>query len=229
MVKHNNMLTNPHFRKDWDKKMLRTKVVTWFDQPAQKQRRRRVRQEKAKRIYPRPVSGDLRPVVRGQTNKYNRRVRLGRGFSRDELHKAGITPQTARTIGISVDHRRKNRSVETLQANVQRLKLYKSKLVVFPRKAGKPKPGDADAKDLASVVQQSGTLPVKVVNPKDKARVITAKEKTDSAFVTLRKAVAQENRVGEPIRIAKLVEAGEEPANAKKIVRGGRAAPKKKQ
>ncbi|XP_039034836.1 uncharacterized protein LOC120171118 [Hibiscus syriacus] len=41
----------------------------------------------------------------------------------------------APTIGIVVDHRLKNRSLEGLQANVQRLKTYKAKLVVFPRRA----------------------------------------------------------------------------------------------
>lgn len=85
MVKHNNMLMNPHYHKDWDKKMLRSKVKTWFNQPAKKERRRRLRQEKAKAIYPRPVSGDLRPLVRGQTQKYNTRIRFGRGFTLDEL------------------------------------------------------------------------------------------------------------------------------------------------
>ena len=226
MVKHNNMLTNPHYRKDWDKKMLRTKVVTWFNQPAKKAGRRVARQLKAKHTNPRPVGGDLRPIVRGQTQKYSGKIRVGRGFSLDELKKAGITPQTARTVGIAVDYRRKNRSAESLQANVQRLKLYKSKLVVFPRKAGKPKAGDASAADLEKVQQQASALPVKVVNPKDKARVILAKEKTDSAWTTLRKAVAAANRVGEPIKIARLVETGTEPAAAKKIVRSGKPAPK---
>jgi len=45
----------------------------------------------------------------------------------------------APTIGISVDHRRKNKSLEGLQANVQRLKTYKAKLVIFPRRARKVK------------------------------------------------------------------------------------------
>ena len=57
---------------------------------------------------------------------------------------AGISRKVAPTIGISVDHRRKNRSAESLQANVQRLKEYKSKLIVFPRKAGNPKQGDSE-------------------------------------------------------------------------------------
>lgn len=50
---------------------------------------------------------------------------------------AGIPRKLAPTIGISVDHRRRNRSLEGFQTNVLRLKTYKQKLVVFPRRAGK--------------------------------------------------------------------------------------------
>ncbi|KAF5182248.1 Serine hydroxymethyltransferase [Thalictrum thalictroides] len=71
----------------------------------------------------------LRPVVHGQTLKYNMKVRAGRGFSLEELKAAGIPKKLAPTIGVAVDHRRKNRSLEGLQANVQRLKTYKAKLV----------------------------------------------------------------------------------------------------
>ena len=53
------------------------------------------------------------------------------------VQAAGIPKKLAPTIGISVDHRRRNRSLEGLQANVQRLKTYKAKLVVFPRRARK--------------------------------------------------------------------------------------------
>lgn len=59
------------------------------------------------------------------------------------LQAAGIHKKTARTIGISVDPRRRNRSTESLQANVQRLKEYRSKLILFPRKASAPKKGDS--------------------------------------------------------------------------------------
>jgi hypothetical protein len=52
---------------------------------------------------------------------------------------AGIPKKLAPTIGISVDHRRKNKSLEGLQTNVQRLKTYKAKLVIFPRRARKVK------------------------------------------------------------------------------------------
>jgi hypothetical protein len=73
----------------------------------------------------------------------------GRGFTLEEVKKAGFANvKYARSIGISVDHRRKNRSeplvrgwlshrvVLTFQQfldNVQRLKNYKAKLVLFPK------------------------------------------------------------------------------------------------
>lgn len=53
--------------------------------------------------------------------------------------EAGIPSKLAPTIGIAVDHRRKNRSLEGLQENVARLKAYKGKLIVFPRRSKKPK------------------------------------------------------------------------------------------
>lgn len=59
------------------------------------------------------------------------------------MQAAGIHKKTARTIGISVDPRRRNKSTESLQANVQRLKEYRSKLILFPRKASAPKKGDS--------------------------------------------------------------------------------------
>ena len=60
------------------------------------------------------------------------------------LQAAGIGRKLAPTIGIAVDHRRKNRSLESLQTNIQRLKEYRSKLILFPRKMSKPKKGDSD-------------------------------------------------------------------------------------
>ena len=79
-MKHNNQLPNAHFRKDWQRR-----VKTWFDQPGKKHTRRRLRQEKAARIAPRPVDGLLRPAVRCPTFKYNMKMRAGRGFTLAEL------------------------------------------------------------------------------------------------------------------------------------------------
>merc|ERR1712189_105194 len=127
-MKHNNVLPNAHFKKDWQ-----NRVKTWFNQPGRKKSRRVARQKKALAIAPRPVAGSLRPVVRCPTYKYNTKVRMGCGFTLEELKAAGIPANKARTIGICVDHRRKNKCTKSLQANVQRLKEYQSKLIVFPR------------------------------------------------------------------------------------------------
>lgn len=106
----------------------------------------------------------MRPVVRCPTIKYNRRVRAGRGFSLTELKEAGIPRKLAPTIGIAVDPRRQNLSEESLAVNVQRLKTYRSRLILFPRKVGKEKKGDAskseieDAKNLVTNLKLSAPI-----------------------------------------------------------------------
>lgn len=45
----------------------------------------------------------------------------------------------AKAIGIPVDHRRKNRSEESLKINVERVKAYRERLVVMPRRNKKNK------------------------------------------------------------------------------------------
>ncbi|XP_065178541.1 large ribosomal subunit protein eL13-like [Sycon ciliatum] len=188
----NNIIPNAHFHKDWDKR-----VKCWFDQPGRKSRRRQAREKKALRVAPRPVAGSLRPVVRCQTFKYNTKVRAGRGFTLEELKAAGISRKVAPTIGITVDHRRRNRSSESLQANVQRLKEYRSKLIVFPRKLSKPKRGDSDAAELKVASQLAGPiLPIRQVHPTIKARAITDEEKTTSVFRSMRIARANARLVG---------------------------------
>lgn len=63
---------------------------------------------------------------------------------------AGIPREIAPTIGISVDHRRANLSVGPLALNVERLKAYRSRLILFPRKANKPKKADSSKEDIAA-------------------------------------------------------------------------------
>lgn len=182
-MKHNNEIPNNHFRKEWD-----LRVRTWFDQPARKLRRRKARAAKAARIAPRPIDGALRPIVRCQTVKYNRRARLGRGFSLEELKEAEIPIRLAPTIGIAVDHRRKNRSVEGMQTNVQRLKEYKAKLIVFPRKAGKRKSGDSDEATLALAKQLSKNALFPLSKPKMEITVepIKPEDLSKPAYASLR-------------------------------------------
>ncbi|KAA0152354.1 hypothetical protein FNF27_01674 [Cafeteria roenbergensis] len=57
------------------------------------------------------------------------RVRAGRGFTLAELKAAGVSRNDARTIGIAVDYRRRNKSQEALDANVARLRAYLDKVV----------------------------------------------------------------------------------------------------
>jgi len=82
----------------------------------------------------------LRPSVRGQTNRYNAKIKLGRGFTKQELAKAGITSLPyARSIGIAVDLRRKDTCNETLNLNANRVKTYLSKITLHraPKKNSK--------------------------------------------------------------------------------------------
>ncbi|KAF4595488.1 60S ribosomal protein L13 [Ophiocordyceps camponoti-floridani] len=130
-IKHNQKLVNNHFRKDWQRR-----VRTHFDQPAKKKARRNARKAKIAAFDPRPID-KLRPAVRCPTIKYNRRLREGRGFTLAELKEAGISRHVAPTIGIAVDHRRQNLSEESLNTNVNRLKSYKEKLILLPRKSKK--------------------------------------------------------------------------------------------
>lgn len=192
------MLVNNHFRKQWQRR-----VKTWFNQPARKERRRQNRKTKALKIYPRPVTGALRPLVRCPTQKYNVKVRFGHGFTLDELKQAEIGPRFARSIGIAIDYRRRNRSMEGLSQNVQRLKLYRSKLVLFPRRPHKPAKADAKKEELSKAIQQTKPFPYKIDHPKEKPRLITPEEKKTSAYKTLRKERKKARRVGDVVRKAK--------------------------
>jgi large subunit ribosomal protein L13e len=135
----------------------------------------------------------LRPIVRGQTNKYNTKIRAGRGFSLAELKAAKINRKQAHGIGISVDHRRKNRSEESFQVNVDRLKVYRSKLVVFPRNATskRVKKGDAtkEERQNAKQITSRHVLPIAVKSSKIKARKITKEEREATVTKVLRKAL----------------------------------------
>merc|ERR1712224_46851 len=170
----------------------RAYITPWLAQAARKKRRSLARKVKAAKVAPRPAAGLLRPVVHPPTQRYNMKLRLGRGFTLAELREAKIAPKLARTIGISVDHRRRNRCTESLQENVNRLKLYKSKLLAFPRGSGKKcvKKGDTARSELQNVAQNTLKEIIPVPKPalREKARAITGDEKDKSAYKTMRKA-----------------------------------------
>jgi len=156
------------------------------------------RAAKAAATFPRPVAGALRPKVRAQTVRYNTKSRLGKGFSFEELKEAGIPIKVAPTIGIAVDHRRKNKSLESLQDNVKRLKEYKSKLVLFPKKAGKPKKGDSSRDECATATQLVGAavMPLTKETPELEMVAVTDEMKSFGAYAKLRIERANKKLVG---------------------------------
>merc|ERR1712059_119624 len=208
-AKRHGIVPNGHFHKDWQ-----LYVKTWFNQPARKIRRRQNRVAKAARVAPRPL-GKLRPVVSCSTYKYNLKQRAGRGFTLEELKIAGLSKKYAQTIGVIVDHRRRNKSVESLQLNARRLKEYKSKLILFPLNAKKPRKGDATPEELSKAVQLAGeVMPVKPVVKRVRAMEITDEMKGFKAFQTIRQARAFKRLHG--IRAKKAADAEADELSKKK-------------
>ena len=75
-----------------------------------------------------------------------------------EFQEAGINRKLAKTVGIAVDHRRTNKCTESLQLNVARLKEYKNRLIVFPRKGRQIKKGDSSNEELNLAQQLKGEI-----------------------------------------------------------------------
>lgn len=210
-MKHNNQLPNGHFHKQWARR-----VRTWLDQAGQKKSRRTARASKAALLAPRPVDA-LRPAVRCQTVKYNRKVRAGRGFTLDELKAAGVSRKAARTVGIAVDHRRRNRSEESLELNKARLTAYLGKLIVFPKNAKAAKKGDSSAAECAAARQQATSAVLPIVSTsvvQEAARKISEEEKNFQAYATLRKLAGVQRHAG--IRAKRAIEKAEQEAAAGK-------------
>lgn len=130
---------------------------------------------------------------------------MGRGFSLEELKGAGLSADFARTIGISVDTRRTNKSVESLQRNVARLKNYRANLILFPKRAGKPVKGDSTEEELKLAQQLKGVvMPIKrSVISTEQPRVVTQEEKDFRAYNALRFARHQKRVAGPRAKKAK--------------------------
>ena len=199
-MRHNQAVTDIHFRKDWKRH-----VHTWFKQPFRKQRRHTVRAQKAARAFPNPIKA-LRPTVRCCTQRYNFKTRLGRGFTLKELEQARIEPRLARTVGIAVDARRINKSQESVAENVARLQAYMARLVVLPRKAAKAErtaqvkkaAADKRAKRVAALNTVAGEHVKKIAELREKLEKAAAeyKKNADNAKAkevkTVRKALVAE-------------------------------------
>ena len=203
MVKHNNVVPNVHLRKHWQRN-----VTVWLNQASRKRRRLLARREKAAAAAPRPTDA-LRPLVRGQTIRYNRKQREGRGFTLAEIKAAGLGVAFARSIGIAVDHRRKNRCQESLDSNKNRLQAYLNKLVLYPRHSkfvtkAKGKGGVNDTpKEEQKVTDKpvANTLPALVKRVKTLSAGEVAKFRKDNVYRILRQEWANQRNNGR--RLAK--------------------------
>ncbi|KAJ7877726.1 ribosomal protein L13e-domain-containing protein [Mycena olivaceomarginata] len=145
----------------------------------------------------------LRPAVCAQTVCYTRK---DRGFTLAELKEAGIGHKEVWCVGIVVDHRRRNLSEEGKKINLERLLAYKSKLIIFPHKAGKPKEGDSTVR-LPTLFEglwrrrprctdHLRPPPPARQNPAEAPRKITAKEREFQAYCTLHTARANARHEG---------------------------------
>ncbi|KAJ9437782.1 60S ribosomal protein L13-2 [Diplonema papillatum] len=204
MPKHNNEIPRNHFRKHWNpESSQKGHVKTFFQQPMQKKSRRIRRQQKAKLMFPRPAGGCLRPVVQSCSQRYNMKTRAGKGFTLEEIKAAGLCSKYARTIGVAVDHRRRNHCEESLAANTQRLKEYVSKLVLFPLKGGAKAQGpvaQASADALKAVAQDNSRsvmgAGLKPKKEQDAPRDLTKDEKSRHIYNYLRAQNRNEKFIG---------------------------------
>jgi large subunit ribosomal protein L13e len=202
-------IPNAHFHKHWhDSAAHKGRIVTWHNQAARKHRRRENRLQKAIKNFPRPVNGLLRPVVHCQTIRYNMKKRAGKGFTLEELKEAKVNRREARTIGISVDFRRKNRSEQSLRENVARLSEYKANLIVFPkpRKSNRKKAQATDSsKDACSKAEQvvGDVMPIVKPKPTIVPYKITQADLERKAFYTLRVCRSDAKLIGKRAAAAK--------------------------
>ena len=93
---------------------------------------------------------------------------------------------------------------------MERLQAYQSKLILFPRKLGKPKSGDASGEDLAAAAQTkvNATFPIAPYAPAVTERKITDEEKNaPSRYRQLRDARSAHRLAG--VRAKKAAEKAE--------------------
>ena len=73
--------------------------------------------------------------IKPQIIRANGKQRMGRGFSREELEKAGINLQEARAIELPIDMRRRT----SHDGNVKAIKTFAAQEKAKPKPAPKPK------------------------------------------------------------------------------------------
>mmetsp|Transcript_14189 Transcript_14189/g.36241 ORF Transcript_14189/g.36241 Transcript_14189/m.36241 type:complete len:224 (-) Transcript_14189:468-1139(-) len=129
MVKHNNTTKSGHFKKTWQKR-----VKTWFKSPSKKLKRRNNRDQINKYLLSNGFfKKNFRPIVHCPTKVHNIRVKIGRGFSNEEIRNTEISPKMVSSLGISLDKRRKNRKKIRL-FNQKRLENYFKNIEIIEKK-----------------------------------------------------------------------------------------------
>lgn len=217
-LRHNNPVPISKFKKDWQ-----NRVKNNFDVPAKRRKRKALRLRKATLVFPRPIEL-LRPLVRPPSIRNKHRLRFGKGFSAEELKGSGIPIPMARTIGIAFDRRRQNRCEESLNLNIQRLKEYKSKLILFPIHAKKPNLKspipEATPEQIKNVMQYKGNIfPEKKIEKKIEFVEITPELKKLSAVQGVKKARRSIRRIGYLVK--KKLKEEEQQQKSKKKEGGG--------
>lgn len=102
------------------------------------------------------------------------KLRYGRGFTLEEIKAAGLNPKFARTIGISIDPRRLDNSIEAKEQNVKRLKTYLSKLILFPSKTSKDLAKKKEVKARKQIVPEAPADTLKNAKQVDTKEVLPA-------------------------------------------------------
>lgn len=117
------------------------------------------------------------------------------------MQGAGLTAGFAKTVGVVVDRRRRNKSVEAQQENIQRLKEYRSKLILFPvHEKKKLRKGEATEEERKVATQLQGpVLPIVRTAPEIEFRKITEEEKSFNAYHTLRRVSITSHRMTPPL------------------------------
>lgn len=213
VVRNNNPVPISKHKKHWQKF-----VKVRLNVPAKRQERKETRLRKAAALFPAPLK-KLRPLVHSPSVRHAMRLRLGKGFTEEELKLAGIPVKLAPTVGIAVDKRRKNRSEESLNLNAQRLKEYKSKLVLFPLNPKKLRKGpipEATPEQLKNLTQLRGVvLPQSKKEEKPVFESLSEELKKKSAWNAVRNARRAARAVGYLIK-----KKAEEEAKASKAPKG---------
>jgi large subunit ribosomal protein L13e len=160
------------------------------------------------------------------------RMRYGRGFTKAELKEAKVPLRLARTIGISFDKRRRNSSDPVFRANVNRVKEYRSRLILFPKR-GRMQLGDAPRKLRTKAKQlkkaRDYVIPIKRKQLVfEKPRLVKRSEWKSNAYLKLRRARLQPRIISRKKREAAAAAAGETAKKGKKGKKGAKVAPAKK-